>query len=211
MTNPPKLEIDHHTLKMLVGLIALSLGNITSFFASSKITSISAAYYERGWAQTFFIGFLFAIATFLLAYNGRSWSEMLGSKVAALGALGVALFPCGCDGRHEPVPYVHFASAAVMFLVLTYFCYLFYKRARSKSHREANRRAVVYAICGLVIVSSIATLVLNTLVPGILKEQPDRLVFYCERSALVAFGVSWLTASRVLPFITKSDERFSLV
>jgi len=211
MLNPARPEIDHHTLKLLVGLIALTLAHITSFFAESEITSTSAAYYECGWAQTFFIGFLFAIATFLFAYNGRSRPELIASKVAAFGALGVALFPCGCDGRRELVPYVHFAAAAVMFLVLTFFCYLFYKRARSKEYKEANRRAVVYATCGVVIVASIALLVFDELAGGILNEKISRLVFYCEKSALMAFGVSWLTASRVLPFLTNSNERIRLI
>ncbi len=136
---------------------------------------------------------------------------MLLSKVAAVAALGVALFPCGCGGHDELVPHVHFASAAIMFLVLTYFCYVFYKRARSKGHTEANWRAGVYAICGVVIVASIAVLVFDTLGDGVLVAQIPRLIFYCERSALVAFGVSWLTASRVLPLITNNNERFRLV
>ena len=134
---------------------------------------------------------------------------MLLSKLAAVAALGVALFPCGCDGRAEIIPHVHFGSAAVMFLVLAYFCYVFYKRARAKGHTEANRRAFIYAVCGLVIIASIATMVFDTLAGGVLSATIPRLVFYCERAGLVAFGISWLTASRILPVLTRSDERFS--
>jgi hypothetical protein len=211
LPNPTKPEIDHRTLKLLVGLIALSLANLTSFFADSKITSISESYYEGGWAQSIFVGFLFAIAAFLLAYNGLSRTEMVLSKVAAVCALGVALFPCGCSGHAETVPHIHFASAAVMFLILAYFCYVFYKRARGKGHTEANRRAFVYAASGLAIIASILALVLDTLSGGVLTAAIPRLVFYCERTGLVAFGISWLTASRVLPVLTRSDERFSLL
>ena len=211
LPNPTKPEIDHRTLKLLVGLIALSLANLTSFFADSKITSISESYYEGGWAQSIFVGFLFAIAAFLLAYNGLSRTEMVLSKVAAVGALGVALFPCGCSGNAETVPHVHFASAAVMFLILAYFCYVFYKRARRKGHTEANRRAFVYAASGLAIIASILALVLDTLSGDVLTVAISRLVFYCERTGLVAFGISWLTASRILPVLTRSDERFSLL
>ena len=160
---PTKQEIDHRTLKLLVGLIALTLGNLTSFFADSKITSISASYYEGGWSQSILVGFLFAIAAFLLAYNGLSRSEMLLSKVAAAAALGVALFPCGCNGHDEIILHVHFGSAAVMFLILAYFCYVFYKRARAKDHTEANRRAFVYAACGLTIIVSILAMVFDTI------------------------------------------------
>ena len=36
LPNPTKEEIDHRTLKLLVGLMALSLGSLTSFFAEFK-------------------------------------------------------------------------------------------------------------------------------------------------------------------------------
>jgi hypothetical protein len=209
LPKPEKPEIDHRTLKLLVGLIALTLANLTALFASKSITSISASYYEAGWSQSIFIGFLFAIAAFLLAYNGLSRSEMLLSKVAAAAALGVALFPCDCDGHEELVPHVHFSSAAVMFLVLAYFCYVFYQRARAKGHIEAKRRAAIYALCGVAILASIAALVIDTLAGGALSAKVPRLVFYCERTGLVAFGVSWLTASRILPVLTSRNERFS--
>lgn len=209
LPDPTKEEIDHRTLKLLVGLIALTLGNLTSFFADSKITSISASYYEGGWSQSILVGFLFAIAAFLLAYNGQSRSEMLMSKFAAVAALGVALFPCGCNGNAEIIPYVHFGSAAVMFLILAYFCYVFYKRARAKGHTEANRRAFIYVLCGIVIIAAILIMVSDKAAGGVLSSRIPRLVFYCERAGLVAFGISWLTASRVLPVLTRSDERFS--
>lgn len=209
MNNPAKPEIDHRTLKLLVGVIALSLGSVTSFLSGSTIDSISAAYWAGGWSQSIFIGFLFAIATFLVAYNGEWWQEMVFSRVASAGALGVALFPCGCGGNPEIIPYVHYVSAAIMFLVLAYFCYVFYRRARMKGHAEANRRAIVYVVCGVVIVASILILVVNTLTGGALVARVDRLVFYCESAALVAFGLSWLTASRILPLLTSRSERFS--
>ena len=91
-------EIDHRTLKLIVGVVAWSLAGLTSVFSPEPLDSISAAYHAGGWSQTIFIGFLFAIAAFLLAYNGYSKHEMVASKVAAVAGLGVALFPCGCGG-----------------------------------------------------------------------------------------------------------------
>lgn len=210
LNQPKKHEIDHRTLKLLVGVIALTLGNITAFFSDTRITSISAAYHAGGWAQSFLVGFLFAIAAFLLAYNGYSKTEMVLSKVAALAALGVALFPCGCDNRDQIIPHVHFASAAVMFSILTYFCVAFYRRARARHFAEADRRAWVYALCAVVLALSIATLVLDTVLGGKITESVPRLVFYCERAGLVAFGVCWLTASRILPALSSKQERAEL-
>ena len=206
---PKREEIDHRTIKLLVGLIALSLANLTSFFAGSSITSISASYYEGGWSQSIFVGFLFAIAAFLLAYNGLSTREMVLSKVAALAALGVALFPCRCDNRDEIVPYVHSVAAATMFLILAYFCYLFFQRAFEKGYAQAKARGVIYAICGIVMVVSILVLAIDAFSGGSLSAKVPRLTFYGERAALMAFGISWLTASRVLPVLTREDERFN--
>ena len=52
LSAPKQQEIDHLTIKLVVGLIALSLAPLTSFFANSYITSISASYYEGGWSQS---------------------------------------------------------------------------------------------------------------------------------------------------------------
>jgi hypothetical protein len=209
LPTPPREEIDHRTIKLLVGLIALSLANLTSFFAGSTITSISEAYHEGGLSQTIFVGFLFAIAAFLLAYNGLSVREMVLSKVAAVAALGVALFPCKCGNREQIIPYVHAISAATMFIVLAYFCYLFFQRARQKGYAQAYARATIYALCGIAIVLAIAVVVFDSLSGGALSAKVARTIFYAERTALVAFGISWLTASRVLPMLTRADERFS--
>lgn len=209
LPTPKREEIDHRTIKLLVGLIALSLPYLTSFFSGSSITSISASYYEGGWSQSIFVGFLFAIAAFLLAYNGQSTGEMVLSKIASVAALGVALFPCRCGDRDEIIPHVHAISATAMFLVLAYFCYLFFQRARRKGYGQARARAVIYALCGITILLSMLVVACDGLSGGVLSAKVPRLTFYGERAALLAFGISWLTASRVLPVLTREDERFA--
>ena len=209
LSMPRRQEIDHRTIKLIVGVVAISLAGLTSLFAKTAITSISASYYESGWSQSIFIGFLFAISAFLLAYNGFSRSEMVLSKIASIAGLGVALFPCKCDIHVELVPGVHGVSAATMFLILAYFCYEFLRRARRKGYPQANARATVYAFCGIAILLSILVLVSDRLLGGPLKVQIPRLTFYGEGVSLIAFGISWLTASRVLPVLTRPDERFS--
>lgn len=210
---PQREEIDHRTIKLMIGVIALTLAGLTSYFAGGSITSISASYYEGGWAQSIFVGFLFAIAAFLLAYNGLSTREMVLSKIAAIAALGVALFPCKCNNRDEILPYVHATSATILFLILAYFCYIFYRRARDKAitlgNAPANARAIIYVLCGITIIAAILAIAADAFLGGALTAKVARLVFYAERAALMAFGVSWLTASRVLPFISRQDERFS--
>ena len=211
MQAPKREEIDHRTIKLIVGIIALSLATLTSIFSNTAITSISASYYEGGWSQTIFIGFQFAIAAFLMAYNGLSKAEMVLSKIASLAALGVALFPCECGGHSVIAPHVHGISAAVMFIILAFFCREFYKRARAKGYKEAIRRARIYVICGVLIVASILALAFDHFTNGSLTKIFPRFVFYGEATGLIAFGISWLTASRTFPVITSKKERFHLL
>ena len=213
-------EIDHRTIKLLIGLIACTLPFLTSFFAGSPLTSISASYYEGGWSRSIFIGFLSAIAAFLVAYNGLSPLEMILSKSAAIAAVVVVLFPCKCDDYSESNPYVHNAlyvsyvhnfSAASMFCILACFCFRFYQRARSKGHAEAKWRARIYAVCGIVIATLIFGLPIDHFwLNDCITNQFPRPMFRAETTGLIAFGLSWLIASRVLPCVTRKDERLKL-
>jgi hypothetical protein len=209
LRRPP--EIDQHTTKLIVGLIALSLGPLTNVFADFPLTSISASYYHPGWSQTIFIGSLFATAAFLLSYNGLSSGEMISSKVAAAAGLAVALFPCDCDGRAALVPHVHGIAAAAMFLVLTYFCYVFRQRALLKASRQSRVRALIYTLCAAAMALSIVALALDQFTSGALSRHDPWLTYHGEYVALTAFGVSWLTASRKLPLLTAKNEREPLL
>lgn len=210
---PERPEIDHRTMKLIVGVIAILLPilteRLTVLGGDAPLTSISASYYEAGWPQEVLIGFLFAIAAFLLAYNGLEFSEMVLAKVGALAALGVASFPCRCDTHEEIIPGVHLAAAGVMFAVLACFCYIFLRRARARNHAKATVRAVIYGVCGIALLGAIAALVVYHFTGDAFKLRYPRVVFFGEATGLVAFGISWLTASRTLPFLTRRDERFS--
>lgn len=207
-------EIDDHVLKLTVGLVALGLPCLTSFLSGNQIASISASYYEQGWTNDFFIGCLFAISSFMFAYNGDSAAEMILSKIVALAGLGVGLFPCGCGKQPDPKanPNLHYLSAAIMFAVLACLCVIFYRRARAKGHREAIWRSYLYALCGTTIAVVIAVLGIDNFVLGnYLGSKWSQLTFWGETAALVAFGTSWLVASRVFPVITNPDERVSVL
>src|SRR5687768_1062017 len=105
---------DYRTLRLLVGIVAFALPIVvwaTARIAGDKIDSISISYHTDS-ARDFFVGALFIIATLMVAYNGHDpsgnesmkdgpaphplmkWiSEKWASKVVALMAVGVALFP----------------------------------------------------------------------------------------------------------------------
>lgn len=209
LSTPRRQEIDHRTLKLIVGVIAISLPVLTSLFASDALKSISESYYENGWPRTIFIGFLFAIASFLLAHNGVTKNEMLLSKIASAAGFGVALFPCDCGHDPDVVPLVHGLSAAVMFIVLAYFCLAFYRRTRTKNYPEAKRRAAIYVLCGIAIVVSILVLAIDYFLGHRLSNSFTTLTFWGEALALWAFGIAWFTASKVVPGLARQGEQFS--
>jgi hypothetical protein len=212
-TAPSRPEIDNHTMKLIAGLIAVALGPLTTLFADGDLESISAAYWAGGVSQIIFLGFLFATAAFFLAYNGYSKMEMIASKLAAVSALGVALAPCICDHPQHVVlvKYLHGISAGVMFLILTYFCYVFYRRAMAKHHARAKARAGIYALCGVTMLVAIVTLTYNNATHGSLAKYDRWITFHGEFAGLFAFGISWLTASRMIPGITRKDERVPIL
>jgi hypothetical protein len=208
---PARPEIDNHTMKLIAGLIALALGPLTTLLAKEPLESISAAYWAGGVSQIVFVGFLFATAAFFLAYNGETTREMIASKLAAVSALGVALAPCECPGHVVLVTHLHGVSAAVMFLLLTYFCYVFYRRALAKHHARAKARAAIYAVCGVTMLVAIVVLAINNSTGGSLSRFDRWITFHGELTGLLAFGISWLTASRMIPGITREDERISIL
>ena len=71
-------------------------------------------------------------------------------------------------------------------------------------------RAIIYALSGITILLAILVLLFDNLSGDLLQARVPRLTFYGERAALIAFGISWLTASRFIPGITRDDERFPL-
>ena len=78
---------------------------------------------------------------------------------------------------------------------------------RTTTTTEARVRAGLYALCGLAIVVSMVVIAIQNLSDNL---GASRVIFAAEAIGLVAFGVSWLTASHVLPFITSARERVSL-
>jgi hypothetical protein len=205
----PKLEIDHRALKIMIAVVAFTLANVTSVLANDSIHSISEAYKYGGWARDVLVGAMFAVAAFMFAYNGYRPLERVLTKATAVAALGVALFP----GEVEPIgsrtQTLHTIASLVMFSTLAGLCWIFHLRARRKNLMRASRRALLYALCGWVMVLSMLVVVADHFLGGPLLARIPRLVFYCERVALLAFGTAWLAAGHILPWLTDQEERWT--
>jgi len=216
-------DINQSTLKLLVGVIALTLAAVCNFFSQTSIDSISAAYFEGGLARDIFVGSLFAVSAFLVAYNGAGIWELCLSKIGAFAAAGVALFPCHCVQTISNDPVVlwkllsvqadamsrmselHYIAAAALFLVLAEFCRIFYGRAKRKGHAEARIRMGIYTACGLVMIASLIFLSVGKFFH--FYQLIPNAVYLGEQAGLMAFGLSWLTASKVVPGLATSYER----
>src|SRR5512143_4354394 len=90
-TNAQSILLDYRTLRLLMGLIAFLLPPVVTLIASAALPSISASYYTH--ARDEYVGLLFIVGALWLAYNGWSTQETRMSKVAAIAAIGVAVFP----------------------------------------------------------------------------------------------------------------------
>ena len=212
-----KKEIDHHVLRLIVGLIALLLPLFVILLTTGNpLGSISAAYHDDGAARDVFVGSLFAMAAFLFAYNGDHARQSTLSKLAAVSTVCVALFPTTGVSAPETlatwVGVVHYAAAAALYGVLAYFCWSFSCTAQCKKmqFREAGIRSVIYRVCMVAMIIAILSLLVYWLFRGFFDLYFPRYVFFFEWLGLLAFGIAWLVASRIIPVITHSDERLKL-
>lgn len=199
------LLISYLSLRRAIGVIGtalpfvLALGNV--ILAREGLQgSVSGYYYTV--MRDVFVGSLCAIAVFLFTYKGYDWHDDLAANLASLSALGVALFPT-TPGSPTPleeyIGWVHLVSAGAFFLALAYFCLVLFVKSDDPSPTPRKiMRNRVYRICGWTI---LACMVLIGAVFFVGAESPiKRLapVFWLEATAIVAFGVSWLTKGEAI-------------
>ena len=91
-----KPGISTHTIRLVIGLIAITLPFLTSWLAGDPpLKSISASYYvtSSDWPRNIFVGFLISISALFLAYNGTNKTEFYLSKVGSVASFLIATFP----------------------------------------------------------------------------------------------------------------------
>ncbi len=200
-------------MRRAVGLIALTLplaiasGSILSSFLGPLHAlphpllerSISDYYYTP--MRDYLVGSLCAIAAFLACSRGYDVQDEILGYLAGAFTFGVAFFP-SFDPRgvrltplDVPYGYIHTVFAALMFLVLAYFCIFLFRRSTPDSQltRRKRHRNRIYGACGLVIVVCLFLIVALTLGASLDHRRPSPALFWCESLALAAFGVAWLT------------------
>ena len=209
-TNAQSILLDYRTLRLLMGLIAFLLPPVVTLIASTALPSISASYYTQ--ARDEFVGLLFIVGSLWLAYNGRSTQEMRMSKVAALAAIGVAVFP-ESPGNSSPGSWVstaHVVCAVTMFSILAYFCFGPFRQFTKGQPGKKRLRSNIYLVCGWIMVGCMVFYALATrLLPGELVREL-RLTYWTETIALAAFGVAWMVASKVFSVFADPEDKLYL-
>lgn len=198
---------DYRTLRLLMGIIALFMPIAVVIFSNKALSSISASYYTD--SRDIFVGALFIVGAFLLAYNGHETNQAIASKVAAIAAFCVAYFPTSCDVCEATVEtYIHYLSAITLFSILAYFCFVFFRKKIKDSLGKELLRSRIYFLCGSLMTACILMLILVFLLIkfGIISQElVDRLhiVYFGEWIAMTAFGIAWIVAGKSFKFFVE--------
>ena len=150
-----------HTLRLVVGALAIGLPSLVYVLAGKITTSISSMYHEP-LARDVFVGSLFVIGTLLISYKGHLqgeepeegvgiwewfWSfkwinryqENWISTIGGLAAITAALFPTACDTcSMNTIAAVHTVSAFLLFSNVAYFSIVAFLR-------HVNKKLLNYA------------------------------------------------------------------
>ncbi len=208
-TNTQSVVFDYRTLRLMIGIFAFSLPFVVWWVAQEPLPSVSASYHTN--ARDLFVGILFVVAAFLAAYNGHTNWQFWTSKVAALAAAGVALFPTSSACKGTPESTVHFIAAALLFGILAYFCLVpFYRKTRAGSVKQ-RRRAVVYLLCGGAMVLSMLTVFIADKALSCETMRALRITFWAEAAALWSFGIAWFVAGKAFRVIADQEEQLTFI
>jgi hypothetical protein len=130
-------------------------------------------------------------------YTGYDrWDDWAGNA-AGFFALGVAWFPTTQMGPSNWIGKIHFTSAALLFITLTIFSLWLFTKKGSNPTSQKLKRNTIYRICGLIMIAClIAIAIYMNFIQN--DNSESSFVFWAETTALVAFGISWLTKGEAI-------------
>lgn len=108
---------------------------------------------------------------------------------------------------------IHYASAAVVFFFLAWFCFFVFtavndtqRDALGKPTQVKVIRNTFYYVAGAIIVLAILAMGSRALIPWLTGVpwpwwDAGNWTFWCEAAALIAFGVSWLVKGRFITWL----------
>jgi len=196
---------DYRTLRFLVGIIAFSLPFVVNFISSEPLGSISASYYTE--AHDVFVGLLFIVGAFLLAYNGHFFREAVASKIAGILAILVALVPTTENGSTADFnSTLHYTLGFMLFSILAYLCFgPFRSRIKGESGKK-GLRSKIYVVCGTIMILCMLAVLVGKLTLSDSLYDRLTITFWAEAIGLNAFGIAWMVAGKCIPFTTDDED-----
>lgn len=201
-----RILISQKKLKLIVGGMgvglptALYLGNFYLHNVEVILGSISNYYHSE--MRDVFVGVLFAVGVFMIAYEGYDAGDRLLSSFGGVLAIIVALFPTTPSGEtRDTTGTIHLVAAGGFFLILGIFCMFLFTRSDATIPKTGRKkiRNFVYRLCGL---SLFASLILLILTESSIMDRPiDDSTFWLEYIANSAFGTAWLIKGEGIFFL----------
>lgn len=206
MANPEKNNqqvISYFRLRQLIGILGIALPLLMVLFnylsqQNWKLEFSISDYYDNGSAGYVFVGVLFVLGFFLLAYKGYEKVDGRAADVGCIASLGVAMFPT--TSKNYTVHVMHFIFALLLFATFIFFSlYLFRKTSGVKAiTRQKVYRNRVYVTCGIIMIFCIVGIALASLGLMGAAAAKYKIVFWLEAIALSAFGFSWIVKGELL-------------
>ena len=201
------LVISYLTLRKAIGIIGTALPFVLVvgkwlLDGWGIQSSISAYYYTS--MRDVFVGTLCATGVFLLSYRGYARVDDLAGNLACVFVVGLALFPTspaiGGSAAQTIIGHIHLTFASAYFLTLAYFSLVLFRKTNPAHQMTVRKkqRNVVYTVCGYTILACIGLLVVDFVLLKHSGPQTVDPVFWLESTAVLAFGISWLTKGEAI-------------
>jgi len=209
ITSNSNKVFDYRALRLLMGVIAFALPIIVTIVSTTRLSSISASYHTE--ARDIFVGLIFVVSAFMLAYKGHTTTEAWVSTVACIAAAVAALFPTNCNTcAPDLASRIHYFAAAVLFGILAYFCLGPFRKNTKGQGGKKGRRAKIYWVCGWAIVACMLTIGIAKYILPEEAIKTIRVTYWAEVLALDAFGVAWMVAGKVFKPLVDDEEALKI-
>jgi hypothetical protein len=206
-TQNDTLVLSYLGLRKAVGIIGMALPFVLVFGkmlldGSGIESSISSYYYTI--MRDVFVGSLCAIAVFLLSYWGYERIDNITGKLAAVLAIGTALFPTAPSINASEfqllIAKFHIMFALSFFLTLAFFSLVLFRKTNPNKPPTPQKkiRNAVYTVCGVGILLCIMLIMIVFILPRDSVVFEFSPVFWLEAIAIVLFGISWFVKGEAI-------------
>ncbi|MHA2503671.1 MAG: DUF998 domain-containing protein [Candidatus Kariarchaeaceae archaeon] len=185
--------------------LVLYFGNLI-VFGDSELKGSMSAYYNTPMRDVL-VGTLFAFGIALFAYRGYDRTDAILASIAAVGALGTALFGTPAEGVDNPPMRIAHGVFTLIFYgsLILFSLWLFRKTDPDGTPTNMKqKRDQIYLVAGLVMVVSVVFIALTWLFG--LNLLGGTAIFWFETVANTAFGVSWFVKGGLIPSLNDRHD-----